>query len=56
MNPQFKKKSEGNEKYDFLHSAVFRGGAWYLLRSQQGFTGVQFGATGDKPVPAAFVP
>ena len=38
--------------------AVFRPstGAWYMLRSTAGFTGVQFGASGDKPIPNAFVP
>ncbi|HEX8738306.1 MAG TPA: FG-GAP-like repeat-containing protein [Pyrinomonadaceae bacterium] len=30
-------------------------GIWYLLRSTQGFTGVQFGANGDIPAPNAFV-
>jgi len=29
---------------------------WYLLRSQAGFGAVQFGATNDKPIPAAFLP
>lgn len=36
--------------------AVFRDGIWYMLRSQQGFGAVQFGATNDRPIPAAFVP
>lgn len=38
--------------------AVFRpsAGAWYLNRSQAGFTGVSFGASEDRPVPNAFVP
>ena len=37
--------------------AVFRPstGTWYLLRSQQGFSAVQFGSSGDRPAPAAFV-
>jgi hypothetical protein len=39
-------------------SAVFRpsNGAWYLLRSQGGFTGIGFGASTDKPVPNAYLP
>ncbi len=38
--------------------AVFRpsNGTWYLLRTSQGFTGVQFGNDEDKPIPNAFVP
>ncbi len=32
--------------------AVYRGGFWYLLRSTAGFTGVQFGASDDIPIPA----
>nr|MBA3693058.1 hypothetical protein [Acidobacteriota bacterium] len=38
--------------------AVFRpsNGTWYLLRTTQGFTGVQFGNNEDKPIPNAFVP
>jgi uncharacterized delta-60 repeat protein len=37
--------------------AVFRPsqGTWYLLRSTSGFTGVQFGASGDLPAANAFV-
>ncbi|HEX8247201.1 MAG TPA: cytochrome c peroxidase [Pyrinomonadaceae bacterium] len=37
--------------------AVFRpsSGVWYLLRTTAGFTGIQFGATGDIPAPNAFV-
>jgi Tol biopolymer transport system component len=37
--------------------AVFRPaeGIWYLLRSTQGFAGIQFGAGGDTPVPSSFV-
>lgn len=34
--------------------AVFRNGVWYLLQSQQGFLGVQFGTTNDRPVPSAY--
>jgi hypothetical protein len=30
-------------------------GIWYLLRSTQGFAGLQFGANGDIPTPNAFV-
>jgi uncharacterized delta-60 repeat protein len=37
--------------------AVFRpsNGVWYLNRSTQGFSGVAFGASEDKPIPNAFV-
>jgi CSLREA domain-containing protein len=37
--------------------AVFRpsNGTWYLLRTTQGFTGVQFGNNEDKPVPNAYI-
>ncbi|MFN2394019.1 MAG: VCBS repeat-containing protein, partial [Pyrinomonadaceae bacterium] len=31
-------------------------GTWYLQQSTSGFTGVQFGAAADIPVPNAFVP
>jgi hypothetical protein len=34
--------------------AVFRKGTWYLLRSQLGFTGIQFGLGTDVPVPADY--
>ncbi len=36
--------------------SVFRpsNGAWYLLRSTQGFTAVGFGANGDNPVPGDY--
>ncbi|MBK7704813.1 MAG: VCBS repeat-containing protein [Acidobacteria bacterium] len=39
-------------------AAVFRGssGTWYVSRSSQGLLIQQFGATGDRPTPAAFVP
>jgi hypothetical protein len=39
-------------------AAVFRpsNGAWYLQRSSQGFMGVAFGQTGDRPIPGAVVP
>ena len=38
--------------------AVFRpsNGAWYLNRTTSGFTGVQFGANGDRPALNALVP
>ncbi len=44
---------DGDGKADI---AVFRDGTWYLQRSQLGFTGVAFGAAGDKPVPNALFP
>jgi hypothetical protein len=36
--------------------AVYRDGTLYLQRSAAGFTGVSFGASADKPVPAAYLP
>ena len=44
---------DGDGKADI---SVFRPatGIWYLLNSQTGFTGVQFGATNDKIVPADY--
>ncbi len=37
--------------------AVWRpsSGTWYLLQSTAGFTGVQFGQSGDKPAEATYV-
>jgi hypothetical protein len=36
--------------------AVFRieNGVWYIQRSREGFTGVQFGVGTDKPTPADY--
>ncbi len=35
--------------------AVFRNNTWFIQQSTAGFTGVQFGSTGDQPVPNAYV-
>ncbi len=31
-----------------------RNGGWYILRSSQGFIGIQFGEAADRPVPADY--
>ncbi len=42
---------DGDGKTDV---AVFRNGAWYLQRSQSGFTGIGFGTGEDIPAPADY--
>ncbi|MBS1794037.1 MAG: VCBS repeat-containing protein [Acidobacteria bacterium] len=43
---------DGDGKADV---AVFRAGVWYILKSQQGYTGtVSLGQAADKPVPADY--
>ena len=45
---------DGDGKFDL---GVYRNGMWYLRLSQSGFdTAQQFGAPGDKPIPAAYIP
>jgi photosystem II stability/assembly factor-like uncharacterized protein len=53
--------SRGNAVADFdgdgqTDVSVFRpsNGAWYLLRSTEGFTGIAFGQNGDRPVPGDY--
>ena len=53
--------SRGNTRFDFdgdgkADVSVFRpeSGIWYLLQSQSGFTGLQFGAAADRIVPADY--
>ncbi|MGI8811099.1 MAG: M36 family metallopeptidase [Pyrinomonadaceae bacterium] len=44
---------DGDGKYDI---AVFRSGVWYMLGSTSGFTVFNFGSSGDRAVPAAYIP
>jgi hypothetical protein len=44
---------DGDGKSDI---AVFRDATWYLQRSRDGFAGIAFGASVDKPIRNAFVP
>ncbi len=44
---------DGDGKAD---TAIFRAGTWYVNRSTGGLQIVNFGANGDLPAPAAFIP
>jgi len=46
---------DGDNRADYV---VYRPseGVWYLLRSINGFTRMQFGIEIDRPIPNAFVP
>jgi len=45
---------DGDNRTDF---AVFRNGNWFIRRSSDNqFQAVQFGLTGDKPIPNAYLP
>jgi len=35
-------------------NSIVRNGGWYILRSSQGFIGIQFGEAADRPVPADY--
>lgn len=39
-----------------VDAAVFRIGTWYVSQSTQGLLIQQFGAAGDRPAPAAYIP
>ena len=44
---------DGDGKDDF---AVYRNGVWYLMRSSQGITTVNWGVASDIPIPAKYIP
>lgn len=44
---------DGDDRAD---AAVYRAGIWYLRQSTSGTSVQQFGLSGDKPMPSAFLP
>jgi len=44
---------DGDNRYD---RAVYRGGIWHVLTSIGNYSGLQFGAPSDVPMPKAYIP